>query len=88
MIFNFRNECNSFFLEDFNARTTTNQVIILSNDFNPNSLWLDEDLVLASKYKRNSKNLVENLFGTKLIKLSNSQDLIICNGPIKWPKPN
>jgi hypothetical protein len=75
-------------LGDFNARTTTNQAIILSNDSNPNPLWLDEDLVLASRYKRNSEDLVENLFGTKLIKLCSSQDLIICNGLMKWPKSN
>jgi hypothetical protein len=67
---------------------TTNQAIILSNDSNPNPLWLDEDLVLASRYKRNFEDLVENLFGTKLIKLYSSQDLIICNGLMKWLKSN
>ena len=67
-------------------RITIIQVIILNDDSNPNYLWLDEDFVLASRYKRNSKDLVENLFGTKLINLYSSQDLIICNGLLKWPK--
>jgi len=45
------NERSILFLGDFNARTTTNQAIILSNDSDPNPLWLDEDLVLSRKYK-------------------------------------
>jgi hypothetical protein len=32
--------------------------------------------------------LIKNLFGTKLIKLCSSQDLIICNGLMKWLKSN
>jgi hypothetical protein len=83
-----KNEGSILLLGDFNARTATNQAIILSNDSNPNPLWLDEDLVLANSYKRNSEDLIENLFGTELIKLCSSQDLIICNGLKKWPNSN
>jgi len=44
------NEYSIFFLGDFNVRISTiNQAIILSNDSNPNLLWLDEDLVLANR---------------------------------------
>ena len=75
-------------LGDFNARTATNQDIILSNDSNPNPLWLDEDIVLNNRYKINSEDLTENWYGMELIKLCNSQDLIICNGLRKWPKSN
>jgi hypothetical protein len=49
---------------------------------------LDEDLVLSSSYKRSSQDLIENLFGTELVKLCSSQDLIICNGVMKWPNSN
>jgi len=66
----------------------SNQVIILSNDSNPNPLWLDEDLNLAIRFKRNSEYLIENSFGTKLVKLCSPQDLIICNGIIKWSISN
>jgi hypothetical protein len=31
---------------------------------------------------------IENLFGTELVKLCNSQDLIICNEVMKWPNSN
>jgi hypothetical protein len=54
-IYSLRNEGSILLLGDFNARTATNQAIILSNDSNPNPLWLDEDLVLANRYKRNLK---------------------------------
>jgi exonuclease III len=87
-IYSLRNEGSILLLGDFNARTATNQAIILSNDSNPNPLWLDEDLVLANRYKRNSEDLTENLYGTELIKLCSSQDLIICNGLMKWLKSN
>ena len=70
---------------DFNARTSSNQGIFLSNYSNPNPLWLDEDLTLASRYKRISKDLGENLFGSELVKLCSAQDLIIFNGLKKWP---
>ena len=40
---------------------------------------------LANWYKISSKNLGENLFGSKLVKFCSSQDLIICNGLTKWP---
>ena len=70
---------------DFNARTSSNQAIILSNYTNPNPLWLDEDIALASRYKRSSEDLGENLFGSELVKLCSAQDLIICNGLMKWP---
>lgn len=52
-IYSLINEGIILLLSDFNARTTTSQAIILSNDFNPNPIWLDEDFVLASRYKRN-----------------------------------
>jgi hypothetical protein len=83
-----KSEGSTLLLGDFNVIIATNQVIILSNDSNPNPLWLDEDLVLANNYKRNSKDLIKNLFGTDLIKLYSSKDLIICNGLRKWPKSN
>ena len=75
-------------LGDFNDRTVTKQDTLLSNDSNHNPLWLDEDLVLSNSYKRSSEDLIENLFGNELVKLCNSQDLIICNGVMKWPNSN
>jgi hypothetical protein len=33
-------------------------------------------------------NKKKNLYGTELIKLCSSQDLMICNGLMKWPKSN
>lgn len=39
-IHNLRNEGNILFLGDFNARTTTNQAILLSNKSNLNPLWI------------------------------------------------
>jgi len=71
---------------DFNARTATNQYNILSNDSNYNPLWLDEGLVLANRYTRNSKDMTKNLSGTDLIKLCSSQNIIICNDLMKWSK--
>ena len=65
---------------DFNARTSSNQAILLSNHSIPNPLWLDEDITLARKYNRSSKYLGENLFGYDIDKLCSAQDLIICNG--------
>jgi hypothetical protein len=87
-IYSLKNEGNILLLEDFNARTTTKQAIVLSNDSNHNPLWLDDDLVLSNSYKRSSEDLIENLFGTELVKLCSSQDLIICNGVMKWPNSN
>jgi hypothetical protein len=87
-IYSLRNEGSILLLGDFNGRTKTNQSTILSNDSNPNPLWLDEDLVLVNRYKRNLEDLIENLYGTELIKLCISQDLIICNGLMKWVKSN
>jgi hypothetical protein len=43
---------------------------------------------LSNSYKRSSEDLIENLFGTELAKLCSSQDLIICNGVMKWTKSN
>ena len=83
-----RNEGNILLLGNFNDRTETNHNIVLSNDSNPNPLWLDEDLVLASRYNINSKDLVENLFGNELVNLYNSQHIKICNSIIEWPKSN
>ena len=68
---------------DFNARTSSNQAILLSNYSNPNPLWLDEDLELANRQQRSSKDLGENLFGSELVKFCSAQDLIICNGLTK-----
>jgi hypothetical protein len=50
-----RNECSILLLRDFNARTTTNQAILLSNGSNPNPLWLDEDLDLTTDTKETLK---------------------------------
>ena len=75
-------------VRDFNARTATKQANLLSDDSNHNPLWINEDLVLSNSYKRVSKDLIENLFGIELVKLCNSQDLIICNGVMKWPNSN
>jgi hypothetical protein len=87
-IYSVKNEGNILLLGDFNARTTNSQDVVLRNDSNPNPLWLDEDLVLANIYKRNSKDLIENLFGTELVKLYSSQDLIIFNSVMKWLNSN
>ena len=65
-----------------------NKLLFLSIDSNHNPLWLDEDLVLSNSYKRSSQDLIENLFGTELVKLCSSQDLIIFNGVMKWPNSN
>jgi hypothetical protein len=75
-------------LGDFNAITVTNQDIILRNHSNPNPLWLDNDLVLSNRYKRNLEDLIENLHDIELIKIFISRDLIICNGLMKWLKYN
>jgi len=64
-----RNDGNILLIGDFNARTSNNQAIILSNHSNPNPLWLDKDPTLASRYKRSSEDLRENLFGSELVKL-------------------
>jgi hypothetical protein len=84
-IYNLKNEGNILLLGDFNVRTTTKQATLLSNDPNHDPSWLDENLVLSNSYKRSSKDLIENLFGIELVKLCISQDLIICNGVMKWP---
>jgi len=87
-IYNLKNEGNILLLRDFNARTATKQATLLSDDSNHNPLWLDEDLVLSNSYKRSFEDLIENLFGTELVKLCSSQYLIICNGVMKWPNSN
>jgi hypothetical protein len=68
--------------------TATKQATLLSNDSNHNPLWIDEDLVLSNSNKRSSKNLTENFFGTELVKICSSQDLIVFNGVMKWPNSN
>ena len=70
---------------DFNAWTSSNQAILLSNHSNPNPIWLDKDLSLHGRYKRSSEDLGDNLFGSELAKLCSAQDIIICNGLKKWP---
>ena len=75
-------------LGDLNARISTKQATLLSIDSNHHPLWLDEDLVLSNSYKRSSEALIENLFDTELVKLYISQDLIICNGVMKWSNSN
>lgn len=79
-----RNEGNILLIGDFNARTTSNQAIFSSNASNPNPIWLEKDLSLANDLKIISTYLIENLFGFELIKLCSAQDLIICNGLMKW----
>jgi hypothetical protein len=75
-----KNESNILLLGDFNARTATKQATLLSNESNHNPLWLEDDVVLSNSYKRSSEDLIENLFGSELVKLCNSQEVIICNG--------
>jgi exonuclease III len=87
-IYSLKNEGNILLLGDFNARIVTKRATILSTDSNHNPLWLDEDLVLSNSYKRSFEDLIENLFGIELVKLYSSQDLIICNGVMKWPNSN
>jgi hypothetical protein len=87
-IYSLKNEGNILLQGHFNSRTATKQATLLINDSNHNPLWLDEDLVLSNSYKRSFENLIENLFGSELVKLCNSQDLIICNGVMKWPNSN
>jgi hypothetical protein len=87
-IYSLKNEGNILLLGDFNARIATKQDTLLSNDSNHKILWIDEDLVLSNSYKNSSKDLIENLFGTELVKLYNSQDLIVCDGVMKWPSSN
>jgi hypothetical protein len=82
-IYSLKNEGNILLLGDFNVRTTTKQTTLLSIDSNHNPLWLDEDLVLSNSYKRSSEDVIENLFGTELVMLCSSQDLIICSGVMK-----
>jgi hypothetical protein len=84
-IYSLKNKGNILLLGEFNVRIATKQATLLSIDSNHNPLWLDEDLVLSNSYKRSSKDLIENLLGTELVKLCSSQDLIICNGVMKWP---
>jgi hypothetical protein len=87
-IYSSKNEGNIFLLGYFNDRTATKQATLLSIVSNHNPLWLDEYLVLSNSYKRSSENLIENLFGTDLVMLCSSQDLIIFNGVMKWPNSN
>ena len=49
-IHNLRNEGNILLPGNFNTRTTTNQATLLSNNSNPNPLWLDEDSDLARTF--------------------------------------
>ena len=83
-IFNLRNHGNIILLGAFKAESATNQSITLSNSSNPDPLWRDEDSHLANKFKRKSKDNIEKLFSTELIKIGSSRDLIICNGIKKW----
>ena len=80
-----RKEGNILLMGDFNARTFSNQAILLSNYSNPTPLGLDEDLELANKYKRSFEDLGENIFRSELVKFCSVQDLIICNSLTKWP---
>ena len=70
---------------DFNAQNSINEGIFLSNYWNPNPLWLDEDLELANWYTTSFEDLGKNLFDYEMVKFSSAQDLIICNGLTKWP---
>jgi hypothetical protein len=87
-ISNIRKEVNIILQIEFNARTTSHKYIILKNTSNPIALWLDDVLGLSYMYKRRSKYLSENLFDKKLIKICSCQNLIICNGLMKWSKHN
>jgi hypothetical protein len=87
-IYSLKNEGNIHLIGDFNANTATKQANILCIDSNHNLVWLDEDLVLSNSYKRISQYLIEDLFGTELVKFCSSQDLIICNGVMKLTKSN
>jgi len=51
--YNLRNEGNILFLREFNATTSINQGIMLSDNYNPDPLCLDEDRNLANRLKRN-----------------------------------
>ena len=62
-IYSLKTEATILLLGDFNAKITTNQSINLSNDSNPNLLWLNGELVLPSRYTRNFEYLVEICFG-------------------------
>ena len=78
-----RKEGNILLMGDFNARTSSNQAILLSNYSNHNPLWLDEDLELANRYKIKFEDLGENLFRPEMVKFCSAQYLIICNGLTK-----
>jgi hypothetical protein len=78
----------SSLLGDFKARTATKQATLLSIYSNHNPLWLDDDLVLSNSYKRSYENLIDILFGIELVNICSSQDLIICNGVMKWTNSN
>ena len=79
------NEDIILLIGDFNPQTLYNQAIILIIFSNANILWLDEDYALASKYNRSSADVGDNVFGSKIVKLYNAHNLIICNGLIKCP---
>ena len=61
-----RKEGNILLMGYFNARTSSNKFIVLSNYSNPNNIWLDKDLELANRYERSSKDIGENLFGYEM----------------------
>jgi hypothetical protein len=86
--YSLKNEGNILLLDDLNARVATNQATLLRNDSNHNHVQLDEDLVLDNSYKRSYADPTHNLFGIDLVKICSSQDLIICNGLMKWQKSN
>ena len=69
---------------EFNARTSSNQAILLRNYSNPNIIWLDKDLDLANMYKISFGDLGEKNFISELANFFSAQDLIICNGLTKW----
>lgn len=58
---------------------------MLSNYYNLDQLWLDEDGNLYNQFKRNSEDIIENLFNIELLKNCSSQDLVIRNEINKWP---
>jgi hypothetical protein len=88
-IYYLRNEGRIILLGDFNPIIENKQATFLSNISNPNPLSLEEDLDLMGIYKRTFEHLVENLFGTEVIKLCSCHDLIICiNGLKQWSNLN
>ena len=68
-----RNDGNILLLGYFNAVIATIEAITLSNNSNPDPLWLDEDSNLANKFKRKYEDIIKKLSGTMLLKFCSSR---------------